>query len=94
MITLERAKLHLRIVHDEEDGYLNSLIDATNAWMAQYLGSDLPKKNSANSGLVEAAQLLLIADLYENRELTLTSAQQKNPTFQLLLEPLREKAVR
>lgn len=41
-VTLDEAKLHLRVDHDAEDDYLLGLILAAETHVSMYLGDDLP----------------------------------------------------
>ena len=66
MITLEQIKDHLRLEHDDatEDDYLLQCRDAALDYVSQYLNGlpdPMPKS-------VEVAALMIVADLYENRE--------------------------
>ncbi|MCS2609372.1 head-tail connector protein [Halomonas dongshanensis] len=92
-VTLQEAKDHLRILDDEEDGYIGGLLLAAEGHIADYLGDGLPDPMPAP---VRAAVLLLVADLFENRErqsLGGVGGYQQNPTFQLLLTPYRSSEV-
>lgn len=85
MIDLEQAKLHLRVDHDEEDAYINGLIDAATAAARDYLNfptGDLSKP-------VEAAILLQVGDLYANRERQGEKPYFANATYERLLNPYR-----
>lgn len=95
MITLERVKAHSRLDEDDttEDAYLASLVTAATAWVKNYLGDNYPDDRSSNTGLVEAAELILIGELYENREITIGADTKRSKTFLMLLEPLRNKSV-
>lgn len=93
MITLDRAKEHLRIDCDCEDVYIFHLIKAAKAWVENYLGDRYPEINNPNIVLVETAELMLVAELYENREISVPSDMHRSKTFFMLLEPLREKSV-
>ncbi len=93
MIDLEKAKIHLRVDDDCEDGYIVNLITASKEWVKNYLGDRYPESNSPNVGLVEAAELMLIAELYESREISVPNDTRRSKTFFMLLEPLRDKSV-
>lgn len=96
MITLNRVKLHLRLDADDtiEDNYLTNLMTAATGWVKSYLGDNYPDTASTNTGIVEAAELILIGELYENREITVPDLTKRSKTFLMLLEPLRDKSVR
>lgn len=89
MLTLAETKLHLRIDHDHEDTLIQELILAAVAASADYL--NIPMVNFATTAPspVKAATLLLVADLYENRELQSDRQLHKNPTYERLLNPYR-----
>lgn len=91
-VTLEEAKEHLHVDHDAEDSTITRAIAAAEAHIADYLGDDLPEPMPAT---VRAAVLLLVGDLFENRERqTLASGSfRENPTFHLLLNPHRSAKV-
>ncbi|ACA90465.1 head-tail connector protein [Burkholderia orbicola] len=91
MVTLNEAKLHLRIVRDDEDEMIQTYILAATAAVSDYLNlSQLPDPIPAP---VRAAVLLQVGDLYENREAQGQGAISQffpNPTFERLLNPYRE----
>lgn len=75
VLTLPEIKTHLRLDADEsaEDALLESLNEAAHDYASQYLGRPLPWLD--DDGLpvvvppsVRAAILLIVGDLYENRE--------------------------
>lgn len=86
MLTLYEAKAHLRIDHNDEDELLQAYIDAAEASIADFLGTELPTPMPAP---VRAAILLRVADLYENREAQTDRPLHGNKTFERLLQPYR-----
>lgn len=90
MITLTQAKAHLRMDHDDEDALIQSYLDAALAHVAKYLGDDMPDPVPAP---VDAAVLLLAADLYLNRERQSDTVLRENRTYALLLNPYRSMRV-
>lgn len=86
MITLVQAKQHLRVTHSLEDTLIQACIDAAAAHIAKYLGDDMPDPVPAP---VDAAVLLLTADLYVNRERQSDKPLSENKTYSLLLNPYR-----
>jgi hypothetical protein len=72
-ITLQRAKQHLRILHNHEDDYIKSLIDTALQMVADYIDRPLTDDKcvlpdgTLKAPLIHAA-LLLLGDLYINRE--------------------------
>lgn len=86
IIPLARMKIHLRVDQDDEDYYIQALIDAAVAFTAQDMGRGLyldTVPQGDPSGLVvtpdlEAALLLLVGHWYAHRE-AVASAQQEVP---------------
>lgn len=88
MPTLEQAKLHLRIDHDHEDALILYMIDAATQSVADYLDMDVEDMQLLATP-VEAAILLRVGDLYENREAQQPGPLIDNRTFIRLLAPYR-----
>lgn len=65
MLTLEKAKLFLRIDHSEEDALIQSLIDSAVAYIEDTTGMTADNQNSP---LLETLQAFLVANWYENRD--------------------------
>lgn len=86
MLTIYEARQHLRIDHDDEDELLQAYLDAAEASIADFLGTELPTPMPAP---VRAAILLRVADLYENREGQSDRPLHGNQTFDRLLQPYR-----
>lgn len=89
-VTVQEAKDHLRLLEDDEDTYIATLLEAAEGHVAGYLGEDLPEPMPAP---VRAAVLLLVGDLFENRERQADRALYENATFHLLLNPYRSAEV-
>lgn len=91
MITLEQAKQHLRIDHDDEDAAITAMIDAATGAALDYLNQDsMPDPVPAP---VTGAILLQVADLYENRERQGDRQLYANATYERLLNPYRVMGV-
>lgn len=88
MLTLPEVKLHCRIDHNDEDTLLSAMIDAAVASVGDYINSPTPLTATAPAP-VKAACLLLVGDLYSNREALVERPLSKNPTFERLLQPYR-----
>lgn len=91
MLTLAEAKLHCRVDGNDEDSLIESLIDAATVSIADYLNT--PTTAQFDSPAIKAAALLLVGDLYANREAQSERPLHKNPTFERLLAPYREQMV-
>ena len=85
MLTLSEAKLHLRVDHTDEDTLIESLIDAAEQSILLYLNVEtLPDEAPVN-----AAALMLIGALYENRESVVDRPLSDNRLYDRLLAPYR-----
>ena len=87
LLTLDEAKLHCRIDHNDEDALLGALIATATAAVADYL--NVTTVDSTAAAPVKSAALLLVGNLYENRESMSDRPYSKNPTFEALLNPYR-----
>lgn len=93
MITVEQAKLHLRVDGDDEDLAIQAMVDASTVAAANYLNMTVPELLVDLPAPVEAAILLQVGDLYANREAQGYSEYFSNKTYHLLLNPYRVMAV-
>lgn len=85
MPTLTQAKAHLRVDHTDEDALIQSLIDAAEQSILLYLNLEaLPEEAPVN-----AAALMLIGALYENRESVVDRPLSDNRLYDRLLAPYR-----
>lgn len=84
--SLTTAKKHLRVDASDEDSLIAVYIDAAEdhigRWCEREFGSPLPAS-------VTAAVLLLVGNLYENRESAQESKLNDNQTIATLLQPYR-----
>ena len=92
MLTLEETKLHLRVTHDGEDVLIEALMATATAACADFLNMPAADLVVAVPAPVKSAALLLVGNLYENRESMGDRPYSKNPTFEALLNPYRAHA--
>ena len=91
LLTLDEAKLHCRIDHNDEDTLVNALIATATAAVSEYLNAEAPVDSTAPAP-VKSAALLLVGNLYEQRESQSDRMLYKNPTYEALLNPYRVHA--
>lgn len=93
MLNLDEIKLHLRIDHAEEDALLTDLLHTAVVAIADYLNllETDPLLMDARPPLKSAA-LLLIGDLYLNREAQSDKPLHLNQAYERLLAPYRAYA--
>ena len=65
ILTVDEVKIHLRIQHDEEDEYLESLIAQAQGAAEDYCRTEF---HTAAPEPVRLAVLLMISHYYENRD--------------------------
>ncbi len=97
IISLEEAKMHLRIEHDEEDEYLTGLIlqaqaaaeDYCRISFEPYLNEDGVESDPPEP--VHLALLLFVGFYYENRDIPdMTTYKAMRMAFDALLYPYRD----
>ncbi|RYF44378.1 MAG: phage gp6-like head-tail connector protein [Comamonadaceae bacterium] len=89
MLTLEETKMHLRVDQDVEDALIQSLIDTATAAVADRLNMEVIDLDTDAPGPVKSAALLLVGDLYANREAQADRPLTANKAFDMLLAPYR-----
>jgi uncharacterized phage protein (predicted DNA packaging) len=94
LLTTDEIGHHLRI----DDALTDPMIEVYEAaavdYVSMYLGRDVPWSTETESQVfpasIKAALLLLVADLYENREAATAGVKiESNPTVERLLSPYR-----
>ena len=68
---LELAKAHLRVEHDSEDAVIQVFIDSAEDSVNKYCDREEPFE--AFPDAVQSAVLLIVGNLYENREKYITT---------------------
>lgn len=96
-VTLEQSKAHLRVLHSHDDDYINQLISIAAQHVLDYTdrADDDPLfwSGSELKAPIMAAMLLLIGDLYANREAQTAAELKPNPAFERLLWSYRRLGV-
>lgn len=90
IVTLAEAKLHLRAATsvtspDPDNDLIQAYIDAAEEHVRVYLDRQKIPSNAA----IKAAVLLLVGDLYQNREGATFEELKENPAVTRLLFPYR-----
>lgn len=99
-ISMEVVKSHCRIYHDEDDNeieiYCNAALDLLSSNINRKILKKGEKQDNEDDSYpcelrpaIIAAMLLLISDLYNNRESNLDVSTFENRTFILLTSPFR-----
>lgn len=97
MISLEQAKLHLRIDHTEDDPLITLYIGAAQEQIERHIQrkiiTDEEERTSAydvvNNSALKAAALLFVGNLYENREATTDKPNELPLGYWSLIQPYR-----
>lgn len=87
IVSLTEAKLHLRVDQSSEDALITIFIDAATDYIENFLNIPTIPQNAS----VKAAALLIIGDMYENREGAGEKEIKENPAVMRLLYPYREE---
>lgn len=86
-ITLNEAKEHMRIDYDDEDTYIESLIDVSLIYIDSMVG-DSYKSNTNAVKLANLLQLKLIEDMFSNRG---TKVNNNNVTTDIIITSILDK---
>ncbi|OHV12123.1 head-tail connector protein [Kushneria phosphatilytica] len=94
VVSLDTMKAHLRLDHDAEDELISLYAGAALDWCLWYC--DNPNQDSADalSRNFKAAMLLVLGDLFANREAQFENSAYTNPTAENLLWADRDWAHR
>ena len=96
IVTLEEAKLHLRVDGSDDDADITIKLEAAEESAVNFLNRPIPWKGTDGMDVpvpasVKAAILLLLGDLYANREGAIVGTiHTVNPTVERLLWPYRK----
>ncbi len=94
IVTLEEARLHLRVTGNDEDALIEEYIGAAEEFITATINESIPGIAAAPPAVpkpLKAAALLFIGELYQHREIQVTGAIiSENPTFNRLVQPYRK----
>lgn len=93
IITLAEAKAHLRLTSTDEDGLVRLFIQSATTEVENYLNRDIPVVTGTTATYpapIKAATLLLVSDLFENRDGASDKVLIQNAAIQRLLYPYRD----
>ena len=86
IITLSQAKTHLRVSTTDEDDYILMFIYAAHDYVRNFINQAIPTPAPA---AIKSAILLIVGDMYENREAQSDKEIYSNPAVDRLLYPYR-----
>lgn len=92
ILTLTEIKSHLRIDQNAEDALLQIYLDAAEDYIEKFLNQPIIGKADSpisTPSAIKAAALLIIGDMYENREGAGEKEIKENPAVSRLLHPYR-----
>ena len=92
VVALADAKAHLRIVHDSDDAYIQSLIDAAEGHFAS---TDVDIEADPLPAPVQHAILMLVSHLNENRDAVTGNSPVTVVPYGInaLVQPFREETL-
>ena len=89
MLDFAETKTYLRVDHYDDDALIQMLMDTATAAAADYLNMPLEQMTTTVPSPIKSAAMLMVNDLYANREAQGDRQFYKNPTFENLLNPYR-----
>ena len=90
IVTVDEVKTHLRIEHDEEDGYIGDLIRQAQAEAEDYCRVSFETMENPPDP-VRLAVILMTSFYYENRDIPdMTTYKATRMAFDSLLYPYRD----
>jgi uncharacterized phage protein (predicted DNA packaging) len=97
MVTVEEVKVHLKIDHADDDGYITGLIAASKAVAQNYMGrkltdfdisEDLDEFDNDDRACIKHALLILIGEFYDqDRSGYVVTNMKETKAFERLLNP-------
>jgi len=98
IVTLDEAKAHLRVDGAEEDDDIGLKLAAAEEAIIRHLDRPVPWTDGAGAPVpvpatIKLAILMLLGDLYANRESAIVGTQQSvNQTLARMLSPYRDRS--
>ena len=89
MLTLAETKAHLRVDQNGEDALITGYMETARLAVAGYLNMPEATVTSTVPSPIKSAALLMVADLYDNREAQSDRQLHDNKTYERLLAPYR-----
>ena len=89
MLDFAETKTYLRVDHNDEDMLILMLMDTATAAAADYLNMPLEQMTTTVPNPIKSAAMLMVNDLYANREAQTDRKLYGNETYQNLLNPYR-----
>ncbi|WP_203522475.1 head-tail connector protein [Fusobacterium sp. IOR10] len=86
-ITLDTVKHHMRIDNDDDDGYIETLIETSEIYITSMVG-DKYKKDKKAIKLASILQLKIINDLYSSRGTEIQVGTKKDVIVTSILDKL------
>lgn len=85
LITLEEAKQQCRVDHNDEDGIIQTMVTTATAYVQQACN----RTDLDGNAMAKSAALLVVADLYANREAQNDGPLSQNKTLDTLINMAR-----
>jgi uncharacterized phage protein (predicted DNA packaging) len=86
-MTLAEAKVYLKIDYDDEDDYIQELVDVTAIYIDSCVGENYKDYDDLVS-LSKLVQYKLIADLYESKSTYVEKAMQRDKIVETIFNKL------
>lgn len=87
MTSLENVKEYLRVDYEDEDLYINSLIEISEIYIDSMVG-DSYKRDEKSLRLAKLLQLRLISDMYEQRSTQVQTNTKQDKIVTSILDKL------
>lgn len=89
LFTLAEAKAHLHVEHADDDALITTYSNAAVSYVLQYCNLGTVPDGAIPEAAFKAAALLVLGDLYANREATSETALVLPRVVRMLIDPYR-----